>query len=83
MKKSRSKITVSVQDLEVGEFLLPLRKAYPLQTNKRRETTTKKAYKEPPPQGIQKNEQVNGEKMMISPFEVLAEHKGRGVTQAV
>lgn len=30
------------------------------------------------PQGILQNEKVSGEKMMISPFEVLAVHEGRG-----
>lgn len=65
--------------------MVPLRKAYPLQTNKRRETTTKKACKQPPLKEFRKMSRLknDGEKMMISPFEVLAERKGRGVNQAV
>lgn len=52
------KITVGFQASEVGEFSVPLIKA---------------CKQTPLPPGMQKNKQVSGEKLMISPPEVLAE----------
>lgn len=62
----QQKITVRFQASDVGEFLVPLRKAYK---------------QLPLPAGIQEKKQVSGEKLMISPPEVLAEREG--VNQAV